>query len=268
MSLGRFSLKGDFARQVKLDLVVLFLCWLLVGGVSFFACGTGQKPGDDGSGSAPPVIPEEQLVAQGVEILRSGTQVERDSVTRALYNIRNTSLLVAYLSDPDPNVKIGMVSALGYIKDKSTARALNRMLPTEDDYLLCETIISALEAIADTSSVSLLIGLFEDETTKRDMRLSLPVTLLAFTRTSAAPRIVDAFTRVLERESGDIVLCSYVAMCIPEILDPGNYDRFRQFLPTMRRMAKKRKAEFGEDLLWSNFQMTIDRLETYEPPAS
>ncbi len=55
---------------------------------------------------------------------------------------------------------------------------------------------------------------------------------------------------------------------ILEIINPDNYHRFRKYLPALREMAGKRKAEFGEDGIWTHIYLTIEELESYEPPAS
>jgi len=262
---GRFLLNRNSEYREKFNPVLRVVCLagLVLGGCQFFACGS-HKEGRD----AAPGVSEEQIIAEGVEILRNGTPVERDSVTRSFYNIRNSSLLIERLSDPDTNVRIGVVSALGYIRDKAAARPLNEMLLSEQNYILLETIISSLQEIRDTSSVTPLVGLFENETTNRDLRLSLPITLAAFAGTPAATRIEDAFVKALEQPGEDIEICSFVAMGIHEIVSPQNYERFRKYIPTLRKMADKRKKEVGEDLLWSNFEMAVEKLETYEPPAS
>ena len=81
-------------------------------------------------------------------------------------------------------------------------------------------------------------------------------------------QVENTFAKLLEEFSDDIELCSYVAMGIQEIVNTQNYKRFRKYIPALREMAKKRKDEFGEDLLWSNFDMAIEKLESYEMPAS
>ena len=264
---GHFSLDYGSKKRIRFDSVLWIFCLIGIGlgGVLFFACGSGKDKQDQ---AAQQEVSEKQIVAEGIVILRKGTIVERDSVTRTFYNIRNTSLLVPYLNDPDPNVQIGVVSALGYIKDRTTAQPLNGLLLAVDDYLLRETIIYALGEIRDTSSVPLLIGLLEDDTVDRDLRLSLPITLAAFAETPAAGLVENAFAKLLEEFSDDIELCSYVAMGIQEIVNPHNYKQFSKYIPALREMAKKRKDEFGEDLLWSNFDMAIEKLESYELPAS
>ncbi|MBN2289292.1 MAG: HEAT repeat domain-containing protein [Candidatus Glassbacteria bacterium] len=245
-----------------LNLVSRKFCLAGLAGLLFFTCCSSKDKRQEEA------VPEEQVVAAGIEILRNGTPVERDSVTRSFYNIRNARLLVAHLNDPDSNVQIGVVSALGYIKDKSTVGPLNELLLSADDYLLRETVITVLGEIRDTSSVSLLIGLLEDKTTNRDLRLSLPITLAAFAETPAAGRVEETFAKMLEQESDDLEICSFVAMGIQEIINPDNFRNFRKYLPALREMAEKRKEQSGEDLLWSNFQNTIEKLQTYEPPAS
>ena len=137
-----------------------------------------------------------------------------------------------------------------------------------DDYLLQETIIYALGEISDTSSVPILIDMMKDDSVSRDLRLSIPITLAAFAKTPAASRVEQAFIDLLENRSEDIELCSYVAVGILEVLKPSNVERFRKYLPLLRQMAEKRKASSGEDGIWSNFQLTIQELESYKTPAS
>jgi hypothetical protein len=215
----------------------------------------------------PTLAMERKMVAGGVEILRSGTPVERDSVIRTFYQLANPGLLHPFLVDTDPNVLIGMVSALGYLKDKTAAAALSDLLKKTNDYLLQETVIYALGEISDTSSVPLLVGMFEDKTTRRDLRLSIPITLASFSKTEAAGKVEQAFIKILESESDDLELCSYIAVGMLEILNPGNADLFRKYTPLLRRMAERRKAESGEDGIWTNFQLTIQELENYKAPA-
>ena len=264
---GHFSFNCGSRKRIRYDSVLWIFCLIGIGlgGILFFACGSGKDKQDQ---AAQQEVSEEQIVAEGIEILRKGTLVERDSVTRTFYNVRNASLLVSYLNDPDPNVQIAVVSALGYIKDKTAVQPLNELLLAVEDYLLRETIIYALGEIRDTSSVSLLIGLLEDDTVDHDLRLSLPITLAAFAETSAVGQVENTFVKLLEEFSDDIELCSYAAMGIQEIVNPHNYKRFHKYIPALREMAKKRKDEFGEDLLWSNFDMAIEKLESYELPAS
>ncbi len=89
-----------------------------------------------GSSSDPELKKESGMVAAGLEMLRSGSPMQRDSTIRTFYGIKHSELLTAHLDDPDPNVRIGMVSALGYLKDKASAPALNQLLLSTDDYLL------------------------------------------------------------------------------------------------------------------------------------
>ena len=76
-----------------------------------------------------------------------------------------------------------------------------------------------------------------------------------------------AFIKILESESNELELCSYIAVGMLEILNPGNADLFRKYTPLLRRMAERRKAESGEDGIWTNFQLTIQELENYKAPA-
>jgi hypothetical protein len=216
----------------------------------------------------PELAREKKMVEASLDVLRSGTPMQRDSTIRTLYNVKNAQLLAAHLGDPDPNVKIGMVSALGYIKDKSTAPALNGLLAVTQDYLLSETVIYAIGEVCDTSSVPLLIRMMEDPAVNRDLRLSIPITLAAFHKTEAADRIDQAFLEVLKNQPDDIELCSYVAVGILELLDQTNVDKFRQCLPQFKEMAVKRKAHSGEDGIWTNFDLTIRELENTRLPSS
>ncbi|HUU28656.1 MAG TPA: HEAT repeat domain-containing protein [archaeon] len=243
----------------KTNFIPLFALACLAG--LFLSPGCGPK-------EDPELARERAMVTGGIEILRSGTAVQRDSVIRTLYKITNPQLLHVYLEDPDPNVQIGMVSALGYLKDKSAAPMLTELLRKVDDYLLQETIIYALGEINDTTSISTIIDLLEDDTVSRDLRLSIPITLASFAKTEASGRIEAAFIDILEKHGDDIELCSYVAVGILEIIKPGNVELFRPYLPLLRQMAEKRKAAAGEDGIWTNFQLTIQELENYQAPAS
>ncbi|OGG02471.1 MAG: hypothetical protein A3F83_01285 [Candidatus Glassbacteria bacterium RIFCSPLOWO2_12_FULL_58_11] len=216
----------------------------------------------------PQLTAERKQVNEGVEILRSGTPVERDSVIRTFYNLKNPQLFQAFLADSNLNVQIGMVSAIGYHKDKSAAAALNNMLLSVEDYLLKETIIYAIGELCDTSSVGVLIGILDDKSMNRDLRLSIPITLSSFAKTEAAPRVEQTFIDLLQQDSTDVELCSYVSVGILEILRPGNVELFRKYLPLLKEMAERRKAESGEDGIWTNFQLTIQELENFKPDAS
>ena len=259
---SKFSLRNRPEHRVGIHSILRLFCLIGLSVFLSFACGSSKDKQEETA------VSEERIVAEAVEVLSHGNIVERDSVTRILYNIRNASLLLDYLNDPNYDVKIGMVSALGYIKDRVAAQPLSELLLSEKNYILLETIIMALGEIRDTSSVSLLIGVLEDETVDRRLHLSLPITLAAFAQTPAAGRIEDTFVQVLEKKADDIELCAYVAVGILEIINPDNYHRFRKYLPALREMAGKRKAEFGEDGIWTHIYLTIEELESYEPPAS
>ena len=224
---------------------------------------TGCGPRED-----PELVRERQILNQGIEILRSGTPVQRDSVIRTFYNLKHPKLLQDFLTDPDPNVQIGMVSAIGYHKDSSAAAALNSLLSQVDDYLLQETIIYAIGELCDTSSVPILIGLLKDKSVNRDLRLSIPITLASFIKTEAAAQIEQTFAEILTGQRDDTELCSYVAVGILEILQPRNAELFREFLPILRQLAEKRKEETGEDGIWTNLELTIQELEKYKSPSS
>lgn len=227
--------------------------------LAFFSCGP----------KADPVMENERkMVSEGLEILRSGSPMQRDSTIRTLYGVKHSELLTAHLNDPDPNVRIGMVSALGYIKDKASAPSLNRLLVSTNDYLLRETVIYAIGEICDTSSVPILLEILNDPATERDLRLSIPITLASFGRTEAAPLIEKAFTDALDNCRDDIEYCSYVALGILEVLNPGNIDKFRGYLPSLREMAERRKSESGEeDGIYTNFYLTIQELENDTGPV-
>jgi HEAT repeat protein len=262
MCAGNFPLiSGLKSLAGPIPLFRLF-CVAVLTGLILSACGSGKTEQQQRR------ISEERLVAEGVEILRSGTPVQRDSVTRSFYSIRNADLLVARLNDTDVNVQIGVVSALGYLKDDTAVKPLNDLLLAVNEYLLRETIITVLGELRDTSSVTLLVGLLDNKDVDRDLRLSLPITLAAFAETPAAGLIEDIFAKILEQSSDDLELCSFVAMGVQEIVNADNCMRFRKFLPELRKMAEKRKEEAGEDLLWSNFYNAIEKLETFETPAS
>ena len=224
---------------------------------------TGCGPKED-----PELVRERQIVSQGIEILRSGTAVQRDSVIRTFYNLKHPEFFQNFLNDPDPNVRIGMVSAIGYHKDKSAAAALNSLLSQVDDYLLRETIIYAIGELCDTSSVPILIGFLKDTSVKRDLRLGIPITLASFIKTEAAAQVEQAFAEILTEQGDDIELCSYVAVGILESLQPRNVELFREYLPLLRQMAEKRKEEAGEDGIWTNLELTVQELEKYESPSS
>lgn len=216
----------------------------------------------------PEIVRERQMVSNGVEILRSGTPVQRDSVIRTFYSLKHPKFLQDFLNDTDSNVQIGMVSAIGYHKDSSAVGALNSLLGQVDDYLLRETIIFAIGELGDTSSVPLLVGLLKDKSVNRDLRLSIPITLAAFVKTAYGARVEQTFAEIFTEQGDDIELCSYVAVGILEILQPRNAQLFREYLPVMRRMAEKRKEEAGEDGIWTNLELTIQELEKYEPSSS
>ena len=262
MSAGIFLFENNSKSQVIPVLLFRLFNMFILAGLISIACGLGKTEQEKIREA------EEIQIANGVEILRSGTPVQRDSVTRSFYNIRNADLLVARLNDTDINVQIGVVSALGYIKDDIAVKPLNNMLLTVDDYLLRETIITVLGELRDTSSVALLVGLLDNEDIDRDLRLSLPITLASFASTPAMGLIEDIFAKILEQNNDDIELCSFVAMGVQEIVNADNCQRFRKFLPDLRKMAEKRKEQAGEDLLWSNFYNAIEKLETFETPAS
>ena len=213
-----------------------------------------------------PVLESETaMVTQGVEILRSGTSVQRDSVIRTFNNLKNPQLLHPYLKDAEANVRIGVVSALGNLKDKGAAAELNQMLLTSDDYLLREVVIWALGELSDTSSVPVLISIMQDTNENRDLRMGMPITLSQFIDTEYAGKVEQAFADVLGKQQDDLELCSYVAVGILEILEPGNYELFKAQLPVLKTLAGKRLAEEGEDGIYTNFQLTIDELESYKP---
>ncbi|MBW7995295.1 MAG: HEAT repeat domain-containing protein [Candidatus Glassbacteria bacterium] len=221
-------------------------------------CGGGEK--------ADPVLEGEKvMVTEGVQILHTGTSVQRDSVIRTFNNLNNPRLLHPYIHNADLSVRIGIVSALGNLKDRGAVDSLNRMLVTSDDYLLRETVIWALGELGDTSSVPVLIGIIQDTTQNRDLRLGLPITLASFINTAYAGRVEQTFVDVLQNMSDDLELCSYVAVGILEVLKPGNYELFHARLPLLKELAAKRMQESGEDGIYINFQLTIEELETYEP---
>ncbi len=212
----------------------------------------------------PQLKKETAMVNSGLEVLRSGTPLQRDSTIRTLYSLKHAELLTAHLEDPDQNVKIAMVSALGFLKDKSSAPALNRMLTSTTDYLLRETVLYAVGEVCDTSSVPILISLLADPSTERDLRLSIPITLASFGHGSAAPQVVQAFVDILDKNGEDIELCSYVSVGVMEVLSPDNFETFRRYLPELKRMAEQRKAESGtDDGIYTNFDLTIQELEHY-----
>ncbi|MCE5271288.1 HEAT repeat domain-containing protein [bacterium] len=216
----------------------------------------------------PQLKKETAMVTSGLEVLRSGTPLQRDSTIRTLYSLKHAELLTAHLDDPDPNVRIAMVSALGFLKDKSSAPALNRLLTTATDYLLRETVLYAVGEVCDTSSVPILVALLTDPATDRDLRLSIPITLASFGHGEATPQVVKAFTDILEANGGDIELCSYVSVGVMEVLSADNVDSFRRFLPELKRMAEQRKAEAGtDDGIYTNFDLTIQELEHFGTPA-
>ncbi|MFH1070360.1 MAG: HEAT repeat domain-containing protein, partial [Candidatus Glassbacteria bacterium] len=195
-------------------------------GLAFFVMIFAAAITGCGKKEDPQLVAERKMVTEGVEILRGGTPVQRDSVIRTLYNLKNPGLLQQYLQDTDPNVQIGVVSAIGFLKDKSAAPALNQLLLSVKDYLLCETIVFAIGELADTSSVPVLVSLLEDPAVERDLRLSIPITLAAFGRTEASGKVEQAFVKILDQQGEDIELCSYIAVGILEILRPGNYELF------------------------------------------
>ena len=101
-----------------------------------------------------------------------------------------------------------------------------------------------------------------------DLRLSIPITLSSFIRTEAAGKVEQTFVDILHQQGDDIELCSYIAVGILEVLKPGNFQLFHEQLPLLKEMAEKRKAESGEDGIWTNFDLTIQELENYHSPAS
>jgi hypothetical protein len=221
-------------------------------------CGGGTKQD--------PVLEQEKImVDEGVMILREGTSVQRDSVIRTFNNLSHSELLHPYLAETDISVRIGIVSALGNLKDLGSVGQLNSMLLESDDYLLRETVIWALGELNDTSSVQVMIGIMQDTTDNLDMRLGLPITLAAFINTSYAGKIEQAFVEVLQNMGNDLELCSYVAVGILEVLEPGNYELFNSQLPLLRKMAQRRLTQSGEDGIYTNFQLTIEELENYKP---
>jgi len=217
--------------------------------------------------SADPVLEKEQeMVGAGIELLRNGTSVQRDSVIRTFNNLSHPELLHPFLSDSDLNVRIGVVSALGNIKDSTAVDKLNSMLLSSDDYLLRETIIWALGELGDTSSVPVLIRIMKDTTENLDLRLGLPITLATFSNTASAGMVEQAFVEVLRNHTDEVELCSYVAVGMLEVLEPGNYDLFKEQLPTLKKMAASRLEKSGEeDGIYTNFQLTVDELEKYQP---
>ncbi len=226
--------------------------------VAVIGCGRGKQPD--------PVLEKETvMVDEGVRILREGTSVQRDSVIRTFNNLSHPELLRPYLAETDSNVKIGVVSALGNLKDVGAVAELNAMLLSSDDYLLRETIIWALGELNDTSSVPVLIGIMLDTTETLDMRLGLPITLATFINTSYAGKIEQTFVDVLQNMGDDLELCSYVAVGILEVLEPGNYELFLGQLPRLKEMARRRLVENGDDGIYTNFQLTIEELENYKP---
>jgi HEAT repeat protein len=222
--------------------------------------------GCSGGKKQDPVLDQETImVDEGVMILREGTSVQRDSVIRTFNNLSHSELLHPYLAETDISVRIGIVSALGNLKDLGSVGPLNTMLLESDDYLLRETVIWALGELNDTSSVSVLIGIMQDTTDNLDMRLGIPITLATFINTSYAGKVEQAFVNVLQNMGNDLELCSYVAVGILEVLEPGNYELFRGQLPLLRQMAQRRLAESGDDGIYTNFQLTIEELEKIMP---
>lgn len=213
---------------------------------------------------------ERKIVAAGLEILRNGTPLQRDSTIRTFYSIKNADLLIEHLDDPDQNIKIAMISALGFIKDKAAAPAPNGLLTATRDYLLRETVLYALGEICDTSSAPVLAGLLADPSTDRDLRLSIPITLASFGHGERASLVVKAFADILRSNPEDVELCSYVSVGVLEVLNPDNAETFQAFLPQLRRMSEQRKVEAGEDDgIYTNFVLTIQELEKYgAAPAS
>ncbi|MFC1544662.1 HEAT repeat domain-containing protein [Gemmatimonadota bacterium] len=224
-------------------------------------------PGCGGKQADPVLESEKLMVTQGVEILRDGTSVQRDSVIRTFNNLENSQLLHPYLKDTDAGVRIGIVSALGNLKDQAATGELNAMLLASDDYLLREVVIWALGELGDTSSVPVLISIMQDTTETPDLRLGMPITLSQFISTAYAGKVEQAFVDVLRDYPDDIELCSYVAVGILEILEPGNYELFQKQLPVLKELAAKRLSEEGEDGIYTNFQLTIDELENFKPDA-
>jgi hypothetical protein len=224
-------------------------------------------PGCGGKKADPVLEKETLMVKQGVEILRSGTSVQRDSVIRTFNHLTNPQLLRPFLKDSDNKVRIGIVSALGNLKDQAAAGELNQMLLDSDDYLLREVVILALGELADTSSVPVLISVMQDTTENRDLRMGMPITLSQFMNTAYAGKVEQSFISVLCDHQDDIELCSYVSVGILEILEPGNYELFKKQLPVLKKLAQKRLDEEGEDGIYTNFQLTIQELENYKPNA-
>ena len=225
-----------------------------------------------GSGAKEPPSPslrelETSMVNEGVKILHNGTAVQRDSVVRSFYSIKNTDLLVDHLNDPDENVAISMVSALGYIKDPKTADALNSKLMTTEDYLMRETIIFALGEIGDSSSVNLLTQIMLDDTADRNLQLSLPLDLVKFAKGDMTANVAQTFDTVLTRRKDDTELCSFVASAMVEILNEDNYVMFSKHLAHLKTMAKERKSVAGEDLIWTSLSLAIERLEEFDSPT-
>lgn len=240
--------------------VLFFLLTCSAVGVLAVSCGSGD----------PELKRERKMVAAGLDVLRNGAPMQRDSTIRSFYNIKHADLLIEHLDDPDQNIKIAMISALGFIKDKAAAPALNSLLTATDDYLLRETVLYALGEICDTSSAPVLAGLLANPSTDRDLRLSIPITLASFGHGEAAPLVVKAFVDILQNNPGDVELCSYVSVGILEVLTPDNAAAFRVFLPQLRSLSEQRKAEAGEDDgIYTNFVLTIQELENYgAAPAS
>lgn len=254
------SSPGAKALKTYLSWTVLSILALII----TLSCGSGAKE---------PATPslrelETSMVTEGVKILLNGTAVQRDSVVRSFYGIKNTDLLVDHLNDPDENVSIGMVSALGYIKDPKTADALNSKLMTTEDYLMRETIIFALGEIGDTSSVNLLTQIMLDDTADRNLQLSLPLDLVKFAKGDMTESVAKTFDTVLTNRKDDTELCSFVASAMVEILNEGNHEMFSKHLPMLKKMAAERKAVAGEDLIWTSLALAIERLEEFDSPTS
>ncbi len=246
---GRYS--GIFRCRIAVVLSVLITMVIL-------GCGGAEKQD--------PVLEHEKvMVGEGVQILRDGSSVQRDSVIRTFNNLSHPELLRPFVADADINVRIGVVSALGNLKDLGAVVVLNRMLLESDEYLLRETVIWALGELNDTSSVPVLIGIMNDTTETLDLRLGLPITLATFIGTSYAGRIEQAFVDVLLNMGDDLEMCSYVAVGILEVLKPGNFEMFNAQLPLLKKLAQRRLDQSGDDGIYTNFQLTIEELESYKP---
>ena len=80
MHSGHFSLDCSSKKRIRSGSVLWIFCLIGIGlgGVLFFACGSGKDKQDQ---AAQQEVSEKQIVSEGIVILRKGTIVERDSVT-------------------------------------------------------------------------------------------------------------------------------------------------------------------------------------------